>query len=145
MSASILPGRLDGLALEAGGRRLIDGLSLTLEAGPRTVILGPNGAGKSLILRLCHGLLQPSGGSIEWCGPGAEDADRELAMVFQRPVLLRRSVAANVEKYTRLISGAFTSFSAPSTASMASEAKSASSRPKGVINAFFNLISVTGS
>ena len=94
MSASILPGRLDNLCLEAGGRRLIDGLSLTLEAGPRTVILGPNGAGKSLTLRLAHGLIAPSTGRVAWQQP---DAARRQALVFQRPIMLRRSAAANID------------------------------------------------
>ncbi len=94
MSASILPGRLDGLCLEAGGRRLIDGLSLTLEAGPRTVILGPKGAGKSLTLRLAHGLIAPSAGRVAWQRPGAA---RRQALVFQRPLMLRRSAAANID------------------------------------------------
>ena len=94
MSDSILPGRLDGLSLEAGGRRLIDGLSLTLEAGPRTVILGPNGAGKSLTLRLAHGLIAPSAGRVAW---QRRDAARRQALVFQRPVMLRRSAAANID------------------------------------------------
>jgi len=85
-----------------GGAQLLHGITFTLGAGPCSVVLGPNGAGKTLILRLCHGLLQPSGGSIEWCGPGAADARRELAMVFQRPLLLRRSVAANVDYPMRL-------------------------------------------
>jgi tungstate transport system ATP-binding protein len=94
VSASILPGRLDGLCFEAGGRRLIDGLTLALEAGPRTVILGPNGAGKSLTLRLAHGLIAPSAGRVAW---QRTDAARRQALVFQRPVMLRRSAAANID------------------------------------------------
>jgi tungstate transport system ATP-binding protein len=61
------------------------------------VILGPNGAGKSLILRLAHGLLEPSSGSVCWLGAGAAAAALRQAMVFERPVLLRRSAAANVD------------------------------------------------
>jgi len=90
------------LGFQLNGKRLLDGISFTLHPGPCSVVLGPNGAGKSLILRLCHGLLRPSTGSIEWCGPGAAAASRRLAMVFQRPVLLRRSVAANVDYALRL-------------------------------------------
>jgi tungstate transport system ATP-binding protein len=92
-----LPLELRGVAWEAGGIRRIDGIDLDLAAGPRTVILGPNGAGKSLLLRLCHGLLAPSAGSINWRGPAAGEARARQAMVFQRPVLLRRSAAANVD------------------------------------------------
>ena len=101
-AAAILPLVVKELRYVLGGKRLLGEVSFALEAGPCSVVLGPNGAGKSLILRLCHGLLQPSGGSIEWCGPGAADASRQLAMVFQRPVLLRRSVAANIDYALRL-------------------------------------------
>jgi tungstate transport system ATP-binding protein len=82
---------------EAGGRRLIDDVDLTLRPGVRTVIMGPNGAGKSLLLRLLHGLLQPSAGAILWGGRPADAAVRlRQAMVFQRPVLLRRAALANL-------------------------------------------------
>src|SRR5260221_7196856 len=93
---SILPLRLDGIGYTAGGVPLLAGVTLAFAAGPRSIILGPNGAGKSLLLRICHGLLRPSGGRIAWqCPPTA--ARSRQAMVFQRPVLLRRSVAANVD------------------------------------------------
>jgi tungstate transport system ATP-binding protein len=95
----ILPLRLDGVCFEAGGRRLIDGISLELRGGSRTLVLGPNGAGKSLLLRLCHGLIEPSHGTITWAGagPGNGEASHRQAMVFQRPVMLRRSAAANID------------------------------------------------
>jgi tungstate transport system ATP-binding protein len=95
-TSTILPLRLESVSYEAGGKRLIDGVSLTLAAGPRTVILGPNGAGKSLLMRLCHGLISPSAGRIDWLGAGSGDARQRQAMVFQRPVMLRRSAAANI-------------------------------------------------
>jgi tungstate transport system ATP-binding protein len=69
---------------------IIKPLSLEIEAGPSTVILGANGAGKSVLMRLMHGLLAPTSGRIAWNSPGRQ------AMVFQRPVMLRRSVLANV-------------------------------------------------
>jgi tungstate transport system ATP-binding protein len=95
VSASILPLEASELTFEAGGRRLIDRLTFTLEAGARTVILGPNGAGKSLLLRLCHGLLKPTRGAVGWHG-GAPSPGARQAMVFQQPVMLRRSTAANL-------------------------------------------------
>jgi tungstate transport system ATP-binding protein len=91
-----LPLRVEGVCFEAGGQRLLDHVSLTLEAGRRTVVIGPNGAGKSLLLRLCHGLLQPTAGTISWACDDPARLRREQAFVFQRPVLLRRSAAANV-------------------------------------------------
>ncbi len=98
----ILPLQVRDLCFEAGGRRLINGISFTIDAGPRLIILGPNGAGKSLLLRLCHGLLSPSAGRIEWAEADPVRARRQQAMVFQRPVLLRRSVAANAHFGLRL-------------------------------------------
>lgn len=95
-ATAILPLELVDVCYETAGQRLIKEISITFKAGSRTMILGPNGAGKSLLLRLCHGLLQPSRGSIVWRGPCGADAQRFQAMVFQRPVMLRRSVAANV-------------------------------------------------
>jgi tungstate transport system ATP-binding protein len=92
--ATILPGVLEEVSVRAGGRTLLDRISLRIEGGPRTVVLGPNGAGKSLLLRVAHGLLAPSAGRVRWQG---SDAARRQAMVFQRPVLLRRTAAANVD------------------------------------------------
>jgi tungstate transport system ATP-binding protein len=95
--ASILPLRVRSLTFEAGGRRLIDGMSFELGAGGITTIIGPNGAGKSLLLRLCHGLIAPHSGLVEWALPGGRLAGRSRhGMVFQRPVMLRRSLAANI-------------------------------------------------
>jgi tungstate transport system ATP-binding protein len=96
MKSPILPLAFDDVSFAVGSTRLIHDLSFTLAAGPRTVILGPNGAGKSLTLRLCHGLLQPTSGAVRWAGPGAQDTPRRQAMVFQNPVMLRRSALANV-------------------------------------------------
>jgi tungstate transport system ATP-binding protein len=84
------------VSFAAGGRKIIDQVSFELEAGPRTVILGANGAGKSVLMRLMHGLLRPTAGQIAWAEPDAERLRRRQAMVFQRPVMLRRSALANI-------------------------------------------------
>ena len=97
MTATILPLVFNGLCFDASGERLIHDLTATLRGGARTILLGPNGAGKSLTLRLAHGLLRPSAGSVRWTGNRAQAAREGQAMVFQRPVMLRRSVAANVD------------------------------------------------
>ena len=103
-SPSLLPLALDQVVFAVGDRRIIDGVSLLLEAGPRTVIVGPNGAGKSVLLRLCHGLLNPTSGTIRWASLESPAGPRRQAMVFQRPVLLRRTAAANVA-YALAIAG----------------------------------------
>lgn len=93
----ILPLDVRNLVFAPKGVALINDISFTLKPGPKTVILGTNGAGKSLTLRLCHGLLEPTSGTVTWTGAGADDPAKQQAMVFQRPVLLRRTVAANVD------------------------------------------------
>jgi len=95
--ASILPLAVDELSYRAGGALLLDAITFTLPQGGISVIIGPNGAGKSLLLRLCHGLLTPASGRIGWSSPAGFVAGRKRhAMVFQRPVMLRRSVRANL-------------------------------------------------
>jgi tungstate transport system ATP-binding protein len=90
----MLPLVLDAISFRAGGKAIIDRVSVAIGPGPRTVILGPNGAGKSVLMRLCHGLLEPTSGTIVW--HGSNGGRRRQAMVFQRPVMLRRSALANV-------------------------------------------------
>jgi tungstate transport system ATP-binding protein len=95
----ILPLSLEHVTFAVGARTIIERLSLSLEAGPSTIILGANGAGKSVLMRLMHGLIAPSSGKVSWSSP---DAARRQAMVFQRPVMLRRSVRENVEYALRV-------------------------------------------
>lgn len=91
----MLPLELRDVCFAVNGRTIIDRVSVQIGAGPRTIILGPNGAGKSVLMRLCHGLLRPTAGEIRWRGGNGSRHSRQ-AMVFQRPVMLRRSALANV-------------------------------------------------
>ena len=96
-AGGLLPLELRHLSLETSGRRLIDRIDLKVRDRGITVILGPNGAGKSLLLRLMHGLIEPTEGVILWGNaPMDDEIRRRQAMVFQKPVLLRRTAAANV-------------------------------------------------
>jgi tungstate transport system ATP-binding protein len=98
-----IAGQMRGLTYRAGGVNLVDGIDLDLPSGSLTVVMGPNGAGKSLLLRLMHGLLRPAAGRVTWGGrPMDEEVRKRQAMVFQRPVLLRRSVAANIRFVLKL-------------------------------------------
>ncbi|MGI9370177.1 MAG: ATP-binding cassette domain-containing protein, partial [Ruegeria sp.] len=89
---------ISDLHIGRNGRTLLDVPKLLLGGPGPTLILGPNGAGKSLLLRCLHGLIAPDRGQVMLDGQTlhAEQKARQ-AMVFQRPVLLRRSVAANLE------------------------------------------------
>jgi tungstate transport system ATP-binding protein len=93
--ASNLPLVLDGVSLQAGATTILDRLSLTIAPGAPTLIVGPNGAGKTTLLRLCMGLAAPSAGRVSW-GGRTESRPLRRAILFQRPVMLRRTAAANV-------------------------------------------------
>ena len=103
MDGSQCLGEAIGLVYRSADRTLIDGIDLRIPSASRTVVMGANGAGKSLLLRLLHGLLTPTAGQVSWGGRVLDDAlRRQQAMVFQRPVLLRRSVAANIRFVLKL-------------------------------------------
>jgi tungstate transport system ATP-binding protein len=90
-----LPIRFDNVSFVVRGVTIIDRIDLALASGAPTVIIGPNGAGKTTLLRLAMGLIQPTTGRITWGGQENTPPDRR-AFVFQRPVMLRRSVEANL-------------------------------------------------
>ncbi|MEQ8664819.1 MAG: ATP-binding cassette domain-containing protein [Rhodospirillales bacterium] len=104
---TILPLALQDVWYNVDGVNLLKAINLAFTAGVRTAVIGPNGAGKSLLMRIMHGLIKPSQGTVEWQGQAADGRHKSLAarqaMVFQRPVMLRRSVAANIEYALKLI------------------------------------------
>ncbi len=87
-----------------GTRTVLDIPALTVQRGEILAIMGPSGAGKSTLLRLLALLETPAQGEMLLHLDGervtAATASiaqrRRLAMVFQRPALLSRSVRANV-------------------------------------------------
>jgi tungstate transport system ATP-binding protein len=98
----LLPLVANGLRLSIGGREIIRDVSFTVSSSGRTAILGPNGAGKSVLLRLCHGLLQPTGGDLRWGELSVFQAREQQAMAPQHPVLLRRTVTGNLQHVLRV-------------------------------------------
>lgn len=96
-AANILPLSAENLCYRTGEVNVLLDVSLRIESGTRNVVLGPNGAGKSVLLRMLHGLLVPSGGRLVWASADPRRVRQAQAMVFQRPVMLRRSALANIE------------------------------------------------
>ncbi len=87
----------DRATVAIGGKQLLGPVSLQLSASGITAILGANGAGKSLFLHLCHGLILPASGKVNWDGSSAQATRKQRGFVFQHTPVMRRSVAANVE------------------------------------------------
>jgi tungstate transport system ATP-binding protein len=90
-----LPLMLVELRILAGQVAILDGITLKLDAGLPTVLIGPNGAGKTTLLRAAMGLLCPSSGLVTW-GGREHAAPTRRAILFQRPVMLRRNAAGNI-------------------------------------------------
>lgn len=94
----ILPLRANQVGFARNGEALLDDISFEINSSGVTLIMGPNGAGKSILIRLLHGLDVPSSGQISWGKASAQqNLQQRQAMVFQKPVLLRRSAAANID------------------------------------------------
>ena len=101
-SVTSLPIEARGLTVRLGGHAALRGIDLRLDGDAPVAVLGANGAGKSVLLRTLHGLLAPTEGAVLWSG--SAHRPRDQAMVFQRPVLLRRSTISNVE-YALAVNG----------------------------------------
>jgi tungstate transport system ATP-binding protein len=96
-----------GLRHRYGGRTVLDLPRLEIARGETLGIIGPSGAGKSTLLRLLQGLERPTSGSIHVEGspllsPAPISLSRRITTVFQRPLMLDRSVLRNVEFGLRL-------------------------------------------
>jgi tungstate transport system ATP-binding protein len=94
-SAADLPIHFEAVGILAGEVTILDRVSIKISSGAPTVLIGPNGSGKTTLLRAAMGLTRPSFGQITWGGREASPPTRR-AIVFQRPVMLRRSAAGNI-------------------------------------------------
>nr|WP_168197928.1 ATP-binding cassette domain-containing protein [Pseudolabrys sp. FHR47] len=90
-----LPIVLSGITVKAGAVTILDGVTQTITTGSPTMLIGPNGAGKTTLLRVLMGLVRPNTGSVTW-GNRSDLSQVRRAIVFQRPVMLRRSATANI-------------------------------------------------
>ena len=101
---SFLPLEIKNLNYSIGSKEILYNLNIKIISDKITVIMGPNGAGKSIFLKILNGIIRPTSGKILW----NEKIDESLifngqALVFQKPILLRRSVEANLDFFDKLI------------------------------------------
>lgn len=90
-----LPIRFENVAFAAGAASILRDVTLSIAAGPPTILMGPNGSGKTSLLKLAMGLLTPVSGRILYAE--RKDVARcRHAFVFQKPVMLRRTAARNI-------------------------------------------------
>ena len=99
--SELFPMVAEGIESRRYGQRLVGPVDLTLPGQGATVVIGPNGAGKTTLLQLLHGTARLSRGTIDWAC-STEEARHHQAFVFQRPVMLRRSVLENLAYPLRL-------------------------------------------
>jgi tungstate transport system ATP-binding protein len=93
--ATDLPLMLEDVSLLAREVTILDHVRLTFAAGAPTMLVGPNGSGKSSLMRIAMGLAVPSSGRVTYSGRSGVPPVRR-AIVFQRPVMLRRTASGNL-------------------------------------------------
>ena len=101
MVASLFPLTLRAAETSRRGKRLVGPVDLSLDGQGLCVVMGPNGSGKTTLLRLMHGTARLTGGSVTWACD-TDTARHAQAFVFQRPVVLRRTVEENLTYPLRL-------------------------------------------
>jgi tungstate transport system ATP-binding protein len=89
------------LCLVLEKREVFDVPRFTIGAGEVVALVGPNGAGKTSLLLTLALLQRPSGGSVYYNGilSGREnrlDLRRQMAVVFQEPLLMDDTVLGNI-------------------------------------------------
>jgi len=95
MVTALFPMQATAIESRRRGQRLVGPIDLTLGGQGATVVIGPNGAGKTTLLQLLHGTARLSAGQINWACT-TEEARHHQGFVFQRPVMLRRTVLENL-------------------------------------------------
>ena len=97
--------RLEDVRFGYGAEAILDGVTLSLDAGQFVVLAGPNGSGKSTLLKLCVGLIVPQAGRIEVLGGSPADpavrrrigyAPQGLRGVTNIPVSVKEVVGAGL-------------------------------------------------
>jgi polar amino acid transport system ATP-binding protein len=76
----------NGITKSAGGKLLLDNVSLTLDRGELKVLIGPSGGGKSTLLQCIHFLTPPDSGDVLLDGESAREMSRRNICLFRREI-----------------------------------------------------------
>ena len=93
---SILPLKIDRVWFKNAGEILLENITLRIEKGLPKILMGANGSGKTLLMRVAHGLLMPTQGRVSWADNEKSFGSVRQTMVFQKPIMLRRTVKENL-------------------------------------------------
>ena len=94
----LTPIRFKDLSVILGQKIILDKINCKIKSNSITAVLGPNGAGKSIFLQTINGLVSIQSGRLTFNSiQNNQEIREQQAMVFQTPVLLRRTVMANMQ------------------------------------------------
>ena len=97
-SKSLTPIVVSNLSLLLGKTKILDKIKCKIHNESIVAVLGPNGAGKSLFLKTINGLTPVESGKIKFNSKEINyQIRKEIALVFQKPTLLRRTVLENMQ------------------------------------------------
>lgn len=93
--------RFDDVSYEAGGRRIVDGVSFVIKRGQKVAIVGASGSGKTTLTRLLFGYHHPTSGAVTFDGTlttslRAGEVEKLIAPIPQRIDVFGASVADNI-------------------------------------------------
>ena len=97
------PIHLTNLSVVLGQKIILDKINCKIKSNSITAVLGPNGAGKSIFLQTINGLVSVQSGRLTFnLMENNQEIREQQAMVFQTPILLRRTVMANMQFVSNL-------------------------------------------
>ncbi|MEG3592101.1 MAG: ATP-binding cassette domain-containing protein [Pseudomonadota bacterium] len=94
---NFLPLLVRKASLVMNKKKLLKEVSFNVQKNSILSIVGPNGAGKTSLLKVLHGIYELNSGSISWGAYSINEIKKMQAMIFQNPLLLKRSVKENIE------------------------------------------------
>ena len=99
----LTPIQFKDLSVILGQKIILDKINCKIKSNSITAVLGPNGAGKSIFLQTINGLFSVQSGRLTFnLMEINQEIRKQQAMVFQNPVLLRRTVIANLQFISNL-------------------------------------------